>query len=98
MIGAGFAKDMLSQAESNRNTLKGIGSHLYHHFDTAYITDSIVSRRPPRYREARPDHLQAIRDKLSREEKRLSTCRILVFAFSVAITLAGMYGFWTWIG
>lgn len=91
MLGAGFAKDMIAQAESNRSTLRGIGSHIYRNFDTAYITDAIISRKVPVYQEAKPEYLKAIRERLIKEEGRLNFWRAIVLVISTGIIAGGVY-------
>ncbi|WOK07799.1 hypothetical protein [Imperialibacter roseus] len=89
MHGAGFAIDAIKTLRNNRSLLKGKGAGPYKNFDTAYITDSIISRKAPVYRKASTQYLASLRAQLAVDNKRRTTKkRMLLVATVAAISLA----------
>ncbi|MEQ9378078.1 MAG: hypothetical protein RIG68_23010 [Imperialibacter sp.] len=89
MHGAGFAIDAIKTLRNNRSLLKGKGAGPYKNFDTAYITDTIISRKAPVYRKASAQYLESLRAQLAVDDKqRTIKKRILLVATVTAISLA----------
>ncbi|MDH5608054.1 MAG: hypothetical protein OEY56_01120 [Cyclobacteriaceae bacterium] len=70
-FGAGFIKDMITMSKNNRQLLKG-ENPTYKNFDKTYITHSIISRKPPKYKDASPALLEKIRQKTLSENLKSS--------------------------
>lgn len=69
MNGAGFIKDMISVNRNNRSLLKGQDSAKYKNFDTSYITDWVISRKPLKFKKASPEYLLKLKQQLKRDRK-----------------------------
>ena len=92
MHGAGFTKDMIAVTRNNRELLKKESSR-YRNFDKSYISDSIISRKAPVYREADPQFLEALRKFLRAERRRHMWRRVLAGVLTIAVMSAALWYF-----
>lgn len=70
MLGFGLVRDLVSTSKNNRRLLKGDEHSGYKNFDKSYITDSIISRKVPVYKDASPEYLELLKQKMTQENKR----------------------------
>lgn len=68
-MGAGFMKDMIVSSRNNRSLLKGNKIGKYKSFDKSYISDSIISRKPLKFKTSTPGYLRSLKEKLNRQRQ-----------------------------
>ncbi len=91
MNGAGFVFDAINTQRSNRSLLKGKHTGHYKNFDTAYITDSIVSRKAPVYKKATQQYLVQLKLELAAANRNRSIKKLLLLAVTGAVSLLSIY-------
>ncbi|WP_339794006.1 hypothetical protein [uncultured Imperialibacter sp.] len=91
MHGAGFAIDAIKTLRNNRSLLKGKGAGPYKNFDTAYITDSIISRKAPVYRKASAQYLTNLRAQLAADNRRKALKHSVILGITVIVTSLVFY-------
>ncbi|MEQ8686084.1 MAG: hypothetical protein RIE86_12370 [Imperialibacter sp.] len=91
MHGAGFAIDAIKTLRNNRSLLKGKDAGHYKNFDTAYITDTIISRKAPVYKNASAQYLAHLKEQLKTDNKRSRIKKTLVFIVTCVATGSAMY-------
>lgn len=89
MNGAGFIKDMIARSKSNRRLLRGDKSQKYQSFDKSYITNSIISRKPPKYKLASPEYMTKLKTFLKRERRKEIAKNIFAAVFAIGFVVAG---------
>jgi hypothetical protein len=91
MHGAGFVFDAIKTLRNNRSLLKGKDAGHYKNFDTAYITDSIISRKAPVYRQASKQYLAQLRQQLEADSKRSRIKKRILLAITSIMIGLGVY-------
>ena len=84
-FGAGFVFDAINTMRSNRALLKGKYAAHYKNFDTAYITDSIISRKAPVYKRANKRYLKRFRAQLVKANKTRTVKKLILLAVTVIV-------------
>lgn len=71
--------------------LRGKDSAHYKNFDTAYITDSIISRKTPVFNNSTTRRLKAIRAKMKTYNRSVAVKKLILFLISALLVSAGCY-------
>ena len=88
----GFANFMVTSSRENRSLLKSKNA-TYSAFDKKYITDSIISRKPLKFKESSKAYMRSLKGRLKRERDELRIKKIVVLVVSsvigiIAVSLA----------
>ena len=89
MMGSGFMKSGSESARNNRALLKGKKGDKFQNFDKSYITDTIISKKPLKFKPATPEYLAILRHQLA-IERRKSFIRSLVAGIVSTLLIAGL--------
>lgn len=85
----GFADLMIASSKENRKLLKA-QSASYSAFDKRYITKSIISRKPLKFKASSKAYMRSLKSSLKREKEELRIKKLLVFVVSSIIGIVAV--------